>query len=254
MSNIHHVITDPPYDDQTHSRGGSVIRYDGGPDIAKIPFEPPVMIIIASRDHRVFFSTSTKQYEVQEYNNGWITVEHFQYRPDAVQRYECLVREHDRGVRSELSTGTVQFIQGSPYVSCGWCNVPVKQFDGTQQKITILIDWIEDEPEYYIDKDTGLPTVKEHWIPLFKQTPGCFECWNRTTYIKGSYYSIPDKGLVHPRKTVETPNQTVSTTIYRNPEEYTVVWTGKTPLTVGGDHNLYGKIAPYKELRKETKR
>ena len=35
---VDHVITDPPYDDQTHSRGGSVIRYDGGPDIAKIPF------------------------------------------------------------------------------------------------------------------------------------------------------------------------------------------------------------------------
>ncbi len=37
---VDHVITDPPYDDQTHSRGGSVIRYDGGPIIATIPFAP----------------------------------------------------------------------------------------------------------------------------------------------------------------------------------------------------------------------
>ncbi len=35
---VDHVITDPPYDEQTHSRGGSVVRYDGGPDIAAIPF------------------------------------------------------------------------------------------------------------------------------------------------------------------------------------------------------------------------
>jgi DNA modification methylase len=37
---VDHVITDPPYDEQTHSRGGSVVRHDGGPDIARIPFEP----------------------------------------------------------------------------------------------------------------------------------------------------------------------------------------------------------------------
>jgi site-specific DNA-methyltransferase (adenine-specific) len=34
------TITDPPYDEQVHSRGGSVVRYDGGPDIAKLPFAP----------------------------------------------------------------------------------------------------------------------------------------------------------------------------------------------------------------------
>lgn len=33
--------TDPPYDAITHSRGGGAVRrYDGGPDIAKIPFPP----------------------------------------------------------------------------------------------------------------------------------------------------------------------------------------------------------------------
>lgn len=37
---VDHVITDPPYDKQTHSRGGSVKRHDGGPEIAKIPFAP----------------------------------------------------------------------------------------------------------------------------------------------------------------------------------------------------------------------
>lgn len=37
---VDHVITDPPYDEQTHSRGGSVMRHDGGPEIAKIPFAP----------------------------------------------------------------------------------------------------------------------------------------------------------------------------------------------------------------------
>jgi site-specific DNA-methyltransferase (adenine-specific) len=34
------TITDPPFDRHTHSRGGNVVRWDGGPDIAKIPFEP----------------------------------------------------------------------------------------------------------------------------------------------------------------------------------------------------------------------
>lgn len=35
------VITDPPFDDVTHSRGGGAVRrYDGGPDIATIPFAP----------------------------------------------------------------------------------------------------------------------------------------------------------------------------------------------------------------------
>ena len=38
---VDHVITDPPYDDVTHSRGGSAVRrYDGGPDIPVIPFAP----------------------------------------------------------------------------------------------------------------------------------------------------------------------------------------------------------------------
>ena len=32
------VLTDPPFDAHTHSRGGSVVRHDGGPDIATIPF------------------------------------------------------------------------------------------------------------------------------------------------------------------------------------------------------------------------
>lgn len=33
------VITDPPFDKKTHSRGGKAVkRYDGGPDIATIPF------------------------------------------------------------------------------------------------------------------------------------------------------------------------------------------------------------------------
>jgi site-specific DNA-methyltransferase (adenine-specific) len=32
------VLTDPPYDEQTHSRGGNVRRTDGGPAIAQIPF------------------------------------------------------------------------------------------------------------------------------------------------------------------------------------------------------------------------
>lgn len=35
---VDHVITDPPFDAHTHSRGGSVVRHDGGPAIAKIPF------------------------------------------------------------------------------------------------------------------------------------------------------------------------------------------------------------------------
>lgn len=32
------TITDPPFDAHTHSRGGNVVRHDGGPAIAKIPF------------------------------------------------------------------------------------------------------------------------------------------------------------------------------------------------------------------------
>ncbi len=35
-----HVITDPPFDEHTHSRGGNVVRHDGGPQIAKLSFGP----------------------------------------------------------------------------------------------------------------------------------------------------------------------------------------------------------------------
>jgi site-specific DNA-methyltransferase (adenine-specific) len=38
---VDHVITDPPYDAHTHSRGGKAVRrYDGGAEIGKIPFAP----------------------------------------------------------------------------------------------------------------------------------------------------------------------------------------------------------------------
>lgn len=38
---VDHVITDPPYDAHTHSRGGKAVRrYDGGADIGTIPFPP----------------------------------------------------------------------------------------------------------------------------------------------------------------------------------------------------------------------
>ena len=38
---VDHVITDPPFDSQVHSRGGGAVRrYDGGPDIGVIPFAP----------------------------------------------------------------------------------------------------------------------------------------------------------------------------------------------------------------------
>lgn len=40
LEKVDHVITDPPFDSVVHSRGGHVKRYDGGPDIATLPFAP----------------------------------------------------------------------------------------------------------------------------------------------------------------------------------------------------------------------
>src|SRR5262252_963213 len=55
-ASVDHVITDPPYDEQTHSRGGNVRRYDGGPQIAALTFaalEPGLIPAIAGHLCRV---------------------------------------------------------------------------------------------------------------------------------------------------------------------------------------------------------
>jgi DNA modification methylase len=37
---VDHVITDPPYDEATHARGGSIDRNDGGPEMVDLDFAP----------------------------------------------------------------------------------------------------------------------------------------------------------------------------------------------------------------------
>src|SRR5688500_8466188 len=47
---VDHVITDPPYDKRVHARGGHVRRFDGGPQIAEIPFDALVDVSPVARE------------------------------------------------------------------------------------------------------------------------------------------------------------------------------------------------------------
>ena len=90
------------------------------------------------------------------------------------------------------------FIDGSPYVSCGNCNMVIKQFDGdnhirgmrdkvvksdTQRKIMIgkVIRKLE-----LVTLDDGDQAFRYTSKLILQSKPGCFDCWYRQEQAKAN--------------------------------------------------------------------
>lgn len=85
------------------------------------------------------------------------------------------------------------FIAGSPYVSCGNCEMPIKKFDGdfhrvgSHDKFTrldlerkIIIGRFDPAgaETYEVDAE-GFYTVRRQSKLILQSKPGCFACWDK---------------------------------------------------------------------------
>lgn len=133
------------------------------------------VLLKRTRDYRLVSINDNQKFEyrVEGYTSqGWKTL------------YSNSMRSPVEGEYDRLSTKSIpgpapsNIINGTPYVDCGWCEMPVRLFDGEKQKITILIKW-EETDEYLQGKLDLTLSVKTKMKPILVQKPGCFECWYR---------------------------------------------------------------------------
>lgn len=81
------------------------------------------------------------------------------------------------------------FIQGTPYVSCGNCNIPTKQFDGDSYRRGTRDNYIKSDTQRKIMIGKFIKTVelidtaegqafKETWKLVLQSKIGCYNCWS----------------------------------------------------------------------------
>lgn len=109
------------------------------------------------------------------------------------------VKQWTKGV---IKIGDTLFIDGSPWISCGVCDIPIRKvdaFNGTKHTVVskgkkqqtieqykVMVGyWLYEEDEVYVDKD-GQSIFRRKSKPILHSVPSCFDCWQKLQDMKAA--------------------------------------------------------------------